>query len=78
MALSSTLNARELKNNIEPSTTQLATSRCSRMVLYLLENGPRIAGNDEADVTAQGGHKRRFVDHVREHEEQEGEKWDNG
>ena len=34
--LSSTLNASELKNSIAHSTTQLATSRCSRMFLSFL------------------------------------------
>ena len=34
--LSSTLNASELKNSIAHSTTQLATSRCSRTFLSFL------------------------------------------
>ena len=37
-----------------------------------------ITGNDEANVTAQGSQQRRFVDHVREHEEQERKKRNDG
>ena len=37
---------------------------CSRMAA-------ESTGNDEANVTAQGSQQRRFVDHVREHEEAE-------